>query len=262
MSIYVRKKAKSDKSHVSPEEFIKWARQDINVGDKRSGANALTNAKRALHARIDEILYSVRVRYANDWPKWPKRPGTSLKLEVLKRLNIRITAIVGVLTERRNDLEHSYLLPTLDQVRADVETAEMWLEKSKSYLHSPVVLAGLSIKSCAPPVYIKTRKKTLSITFDPTEKFFFFCDAESNLIILKSDGNQSEIGYDKLGWKSLIRYQQPYLSEENPLIVSKMSIATKIYREYEKWVRGMRNAILQSDFTVLLKEDDILCVKS
>lgn len=261
MSIYVGKKAKSDKSHVSPEEFIKWARQDINGGDKRARTNALTNAKRALHARIDEILYSVRVRYANDW-KWPNRPGTPLKLRVLRRLNIKITAIVGVLTERRNDLEHSYLLPTLGQVRADVETAELWIERSKLYLHPPVVLAGLTIKSCVPSVDVRTRKKKLSVTFGPTEKILFFWDAKHKLIILKSDDNQSEIGYDKLGWKDMIRYQQPHFSDDNQLIVSNMSIATKIYRDYEKWVRRMRNTIFQGDFMVLLKEDDVLRGKS
>ena len=259
MSIFVGKKAKSDKSYVSPEEFIKWARQDINGGDKRSRANALTNAKRALHARIDEILYSVRVRYANDWHK---RPDTSLKLEVLKRIGIPITTIVRVLTNRRNDLEHNYSLPTPDQVRADVETAEMWLEKSKSYLYPPIVLAGLSIKSCAPLGYSRTRKNTLSITFHPTEKILFFHDDKHKLFILKSDGAKCEKSYGKLGWKDMIQYQRPYLFDDNQIVVSNMSIVTKIYRKYEEWAKSMRNAMIQSDFTVLLKEDNVLRGKS
>jgi hypothetical protein len=262
MSIYAWAKPISSRSVITPDEFITWAEQDIKGGGKRERANALTNAKRALHGRIDEILYSVRVRYANDWPKWRQIVDTSRKLKVLKRLNIKITAIVGVLTERRNDLEHSYLLPPLDQVRADVETAEMWLETSKSYLHPPVVLAGLSIKSRDQSVYIRTRKNTLSITFHPTEKILFFCDAERKLFILKPDGTQCEMSYDNLGWKDMIRYQQPYLSDDNQLIVSTMSIVTKIYSKYKEWVREMRKVMIKSDFTVLLKEDDVLRGKS
>ena len=227
MSVYVLAKAKSGKSHITPDEFITWAEQDIKGGGKRGIANALTNAKRALHARIDEILYSVRVRYANDWCS---RPDTNLNLKVLNRLNIPTTTIAKVLTDRRNDLEHAYILPSQEQVRFYVQTARLWLNDSKSYLHTPIVLAGLPIKSCVPSAYVRTKKKKLSITFGPTEKILFFCDAKRELIVLKSEGTRSEKSYDKLGWKDLIRYQQPYLSEENPLMVSSMSIASKIYR--------------------------------
>jgi len=130
MNVYVWKRLCEGKSLISPDDFITWAKKDIKGGDRRSIANALTNTKRAIHARIDEILYALRVQYANDWPPSPK---TSEKLKVLKRLSIPVTSIVEVLTKRRNDLEHSYFLPSLEQVRADVETADLWLEKSKSY---------------------------------------------------------------------------------------------------------------------------------
>lgn len=253
MSVYVWAKAKSGKLRITPDEFIKWAKQDIKC-ERRGIANALTNAKRGLHARIDEILYSVRVRYANEWTN---SPDTSLKLKVLKHLGIPITTIVRVLTDRRNDLEHSYLLPTLDQVRADVETAELWLEMSKSYLRPSIVLAGLTFKSLRNPVD-RIRKEELLVTFDPAEKVLFFRDSTHTLIILKSDCTRSEKSYKELGWKNLIQYQKPYLSENNKLIVSSLSIATKIYMKYEQWLIKEQKTIIPGNFGVVLKINEAI----
>ncbi len=254
MSIYITMKTKSDKSRVTPDKFLTWAQQDIKGGGKRGIANALTNAKRALHARIDEILYSVRVRYANDWPKWPDKPSTSLKLKVLRRLNITTTAIAKVLTESRNDLEHAYKLPSQEQVQFYVQTARLWLNDSKTYLHPPIVLAGLPIKTCVPSPYVRTKKE---LTVGSTEKILFFCDAKRKLIILKSDGTQSETSYDKFKWKDMIKNQQTYFYDSNPLIVPSMSIASKIYREYKQLVnRNKRGVIIPFD-KIMLEESDV-----
>jgi len=255
MSIYITVKAKSDKSRVTPEEFLTWAQQDIKKdGGRRAIANALTNTKRALHARIDEILYSVRVRHANDWSD---RLNTDSKLKVLKCFNIRTTDIANVLTGRRNDLEHYYILPPLKQVRADVQTGSLLLDNLKPYSTTSIVIAGLPIKSCVPSPYVRTKKKKLIITVGSTKKIWLFCDAKRKLIILKSDGTQSETSYDKYKWKELIKYQQPYFSDSNSLIVSSMSIASKIYRKYKKLVNlNKRGPFIPHD-KIMLEESDV-----
>jgi hypothetical protein len=257
MSVYVWAKTKSGKLRITPGEFLTWAETDIKGDGRREMANALTNAKRALHARIDEILYSVRVRYANDWPKWPKIVGTNLKIEVLKSLNIRITAIVKVLTERRNDLEHAYMLPSRVDVEAAVETARLWLNDTKSYLRPSIVLAGLTFKPLRNPVD-RIRKEELLVTFGPAEKVLFFRDSAHTLIILKSDCTRSEKSYKELGWKNLIQYQKPYLSENNKLIVSSLSIATKIYMKYEQWLIKEQKTIIPGNFGVVLKINEVI----
>jgi hypothetical protein len=237
MNVYVWLKADTGKSLIAPSEFLTWAKKDIQGGDRRAIANALTNTKRALHARIDEILYAVRVRYANDWNR---RPDTSLKLEVLKHLKIPFHTIVKVLTGRRNDLEHRYLLPTLDQVRVDVETAELWLDNSKSYLHPSIVLAGLSVKSFGVSSSARSKKNTVSITFDSLKDVKFFCDTKRVVINITSNGNSRESAYKTFKWKDLIKLQYPYLSENGWRTVPSMSIANKIYRAYEQWLGGDR----------------------
>jgi len=234
MNIYVWVKEKTGKSNIIPDELITWAKQDINGGDRRGIANALTNAKRALHSRIDEILYTVRVRYAKGWPP---RPDTEIKLKVLKCLGIQTTEIAGVLTDRRNDLEHDYILPPQKQVKADVQIAGLWLKDSKSYLRPSIVLAGLPVISFGLSVTERIKKGTVHISFSlPEKEVLFFCDAQKKLITLKSDGTFNETEYKKFNWKELTRYQKPYFYENNPKIVPSIHIANKIYKNYEQWV--------------------------
>jgi len=101
----------------------------------------------------------VRIRYSSDWNS---KPSTELKLEVLKKLNISITTIVKILTDRRNDLEHNYLLPSHDEARLAVESAELWLEKSVQYLPLMIGIGGLPIDrfSVSPSEQIR-----ISMTF-------------------------------------------------------------------------------------------------
>jgi len=238
MNVYVWKRLGEGKSFVSPNDFLTWAKQDIQGGDRRSIANALTNTKRAIHARIDEILYALRVQYANDWSKSPK---TLEKLKVLKHLSIPITSIAEVITNRRNDLEHSYLLPSLEQVRADVETAELWIDKSNKYLRPSIVLIGLSVKSIGRSASAVTKKEIFKATFSEPGKLVFFWDAKRKVVTLSKTGATIQKDYSDYSWKNLISVQKKfYLSNDSHSIVPSISIATRLYKAYEKWVSGKR----------------------
>lgn len=237
MDIYIRISQNSNRLLITPDEFLTWAKQDIRGGGRRERANALTNAKRAIHGRIDQILLAVRVRYANDWPD---RPKTSDKLNVLKKLNIPTTDIVDVLTRRRNDLEHFYLLPSTGQVRSDVQVTELWLKQSQTYLTATIVLAKLPVTSFSVSSSAKTKKHTISATFASPEPITFFWDAKRKIITMFANGSTKEQNYNLLNWKDLVRYQKPYLFRGSPFTVPSFPVATKIYKAYEKWVSGKR----------------------
>ena len=247
VNVYVWRKLGGSKSLISPDEFLKWAKQDIRGGGRRSIANALTNTKRAIHARIDEILYALRIQYTNNWPDIPK---TEDKLKAVERLEIQTTSIVKILTSRRNDLEHRYLLPSLEQVRADVETAEMWLDRSESYLRPSVVLIGLSVKSIDSGASAVTRRNTFNATFAEPHKVEFYWDAKKEIVTLSKTGTTSRNNYGDLNWKEMIRRQKKlYLSNSNSLVFP-VSVATKLYQAYKKWVLGNRGS---SSFTASKK---------
>lgn len=238
MDVYIWIKAADGKSCVSPDEFLSWAKQDIRGGSRRSIANAITNAKRAIHARIDEILSAIRVQYASDWPK---NATTDVKLKVLKQLKAPVTSIAKVLTIRRNDLEHSYLLPSLDQVKADVETAELWLDKSKDYFRPSVVVMGLSVKSIGITASSNRKTDKFSVTFADPRKITFFWDAKKTIATLDSSGATNYVNYGEHNWKDFVALQKnAYLSSDNKYLVPSIPIATRLFRAYEKWLLGKR----------------------
>jgi len=236
INVYVWRKLGGNKSLISPNEFLKWAKQDIRGGNPKNIANALSNTKRAIHARIDEILYALRIQYASDWPRSPQ---TFDKLKAIKQLKIPGTSNIDLITNRRNDLEHSYLLTSLKQVRADVETADMWLDKSKSYLRPSVVLIGLPVASIGCSVSAK--KSTFSAKFAKPDKIEFYWDAKREIVTLSKSGTTNRKNYSDYSWKNLISIQKKaYLSNDNKQVAPSISIATTLYKAYEGWVLGKR----------------------
>ena len=230
---------KTTKGKIKPDEFLSWAKKDIGGGDRRSIANALTNAKRAIHARIDEIITALRVSHAGDWSN---TATTDDKLKLLKHIKIPVTSIAKVITARRNDLEHSYLLPSLDQVRADVETVELWLDKSKAYLKPSVLLIGLSVTSIGTSDNADTRKQKFSVTFAHPKKTTFFWDSKRIMVNLSKSGSSNLKKYSDLSWKEMVDIQKnAYLSNDSKYTVPPGYVATKLFRAYEKWLLGKRS---------------------
>ena len=64
--------------HINVAQFLAWAKQDIKGGSRRDAINALSNVKRALHARIDEVLWALRVQHSADWPDRPPQLKTEI----------------------------------------------------------------------------------------------------------------------------------------------------------------------------------------
>src|SRR5438552_14088133 len=105
-----------DPKFVAPAEFLSWALTDLKGSGRRNLGNALGNIKRALHGKIDELVGRTRVQQCHDWKN--RNTPTDDKLEVLKSLGIEHRAVLKLITESRNDFEHTYLLPSLTEVQA------------------------------------------------------------------------------------------------------------------------------------------------
>ena len=101
---------------VSSQEFLSWAKSDLKGGDRRAMGNALSNIKKSIHSRIDEILSLSHLSFGKDWNS---RATTDEKIALLKKLNIEHTSIVKIITKIRNTYEHQYILPSdLTDIRA------------------------------------------------------------------------------------------------------------------------------------------------
>ena len=217
---------------ITPETFLDWAKQDIRGSSPRSAVNALNNVKRALHARIDEVLWVTRVQYSNDWNS---RPRLEDKVKALKRIGISTTATVKILTARRNRLEHDYLAPTLDEVRSDVETCEMWISASERYPRHRVTIGGLPCKNISIWESAKRNRKGVEVEFKSSKGVvLFFSDAKRLLVKIDAQGSRSEKRFDSFNWKQLIDEQKKYLNKAS---LVPRPFATRIFQAYEKWVQ-------------------------
>jgi len=232
----------SFQNHIDADQFLAWSRQDIKGGSRRDAINALSNVKRALHAKIDEVLWALRVQYSSDWPD---RPRVEDKFKVLKRVGIDTTAVVTVVTKRRNNVEHKYIAPNLDDVRSDVESSEMWLNESGKYPSNRIVIAGLPCKRFSISSSAKTQRETVEVEFkSPTGVVLFFWDAEQKLVKIKADGSTSQHAFDSFKWRSLVDQQKKFLSDTS--LVSR-SVVRQIFRSYEGWVnKGTPSSVKRS----------------
>lgn len=117
---------------VPSQEFLSWAKSDLKGGDRRAMGNALSNIKKSIHSRIDEILSLSHISFSN---VWNSKADTDEKIILLKKLKIEHTSIVKIITKIRNTYEHQYILPSdLTDIRAYYETTELWLNHSKKNL--------------------------------------------------------------------------------------------------------------------------------
>jgi len=112
----------------SPWEFLAYCRQDLNDNSERGRANALSNAKRAIECRADEILKLVNLKHIASRRRW----GLPYKLQVLKTFGIAAPAVlISYITSRRNILEHEYVKPkTAEEIQHIADITELFLSAS------------------------------------------------------------------------------------------------------------------------------------
>lgn len=111
----------------NPDEFIDFAKKDVESDDKRGFVNALSNSKRAIDCQINKILCGIGVR--------AKKESLPKKLIILKDLGIVAPRIINKLIKKRNNLEHRYYCPERDEAEDAVDIALLFIEASNRKLN-------------------------------------------------------------------------------------------------------------------------------
>lgn len=116
---------------IGPQEFLSFARQDLEEDSEKGRVNAITNAKRAIECRVDEILTLSNLKGFSSRNRW----GLPYKLRVLRTLGV---VAPGVLTEyiasKRNLLEHAYVRPSPEETRHLADITELFLSATDKYV--------------------------------------------------------------------------------------------------------------------------------
>jgi hypothetical protein len=166
---------------ISPWEFLSFARQDLEEDSERGRINALTNAKRAIECRADELLALLNFRYFSAKYRW----GLPYKMQVLKTFGISapdvLTKYIG---SKRNLLEHQYVRPKeTEQIRYIADIAELFISATDRYIENGYI-------SRAGITYIKEKgerqKKSARVdtSIDYEDEYEFTFDLENDVITI------------------------------------------------------------------------------
>jgi hypothetical protein len=146
---YTRCWIKTRDKPISAERYLDFAEDDLSDGgSERHLVNALTNAKRALHLRMEDVCLGFGFASHGGTRSFPRM------VEYISRIGVTAPRILNRLNAIRNKVEHEYMVPD----RSDVETfidvtclflgsTQRWINRQPSdiEMHENVVVDGETI---------------------------------------------------------------------------------------------------------------------
>lgn len=113
---------------VSAEEYLEFARRDLERGGRGGLVNALGNAKRCFHYQTDRLLYRFGLRDATIRSTFPP------KIDLLRDLGMVSGTLLRLFNRERNAMEHNYTSPTEEVVQGSTDLCELFLLATERYL--------------------------------------------------------------------------------------------------------------------------------
>lgn len=114
---------------ISAKEFLTFAKSDLKDNDEKGLINAISNAKRAISNRMDEMLkLSCLQKFSSK--------NIPTKMVKLNAIGIFVPGLLQrKISSMRNLLEHEYIKPKNSQEVEDViEIAELFLTSTEKYI--------------------------------------------------------------------------------------------------------------------------------
>jgi hypothetical protein len=108
---------------LKPEDFMRFAEEDLKEKSERSLVNALSNIKRAIDCRIASLLYFFGILKKAKKENW-SFPQSS---DFLLKIGVIAPSILKKINTKRNQLEHDFKKPTCDEVTDFLDVASMFL---------------------------------------------------------------------------------------------------------------------------------------
>ncbi|MBI3221226.1 MAG: hypothetical protein HYZ44_17080 [Bacteroidetes bacterium] len=123
-----------NKFDLTPKNFLRFAKQDIQTEDDRGIINSLTNSKRAIDCQTDEALENCGFK-SNDFDPDIKNfvehfdltDDIPIKLKIIHALNLAPSILISKTRTLRNKLEHFYQKPTIDEAKEALDVADLFI---------------------------------------------------------------------------------------------------------------------------------------
>lgn len=147
---------------VNPTQYLKFAKADLSEQiESRSLVNAVSNAKRALHLRVDIITDALGFKCAKLKNNFPT------KMSFCEDCGVSGRRIITKINRFRNVVEHDYYVPTQEECEDFVDVTELFLISTTDLSHSfprSVTLASKELEE----LYGQARYR-LSISLPPSK---------------------------------------------------------------------------------------------
>ncbi len=119
---------------IDSHQFLEFAILDSKNEDLHGRVNALSNIKRAIECRIDELLFILCLYKKKEGENWnfPK------KITVLTELDIIAPRILGRINRQRNLLEHEYTNPSKENIEDALDVTILFLGYTDRFMENLV----------------------------------------------------------------------------------------------------------------------------
>ena len=129
----------STRTDLKPEDYLSFAKIDIQSKDTRGAINALTNAKRAIDCQVDFVMRAIGY---NEHDKTLKSivkgfiarsnlgsdvKDILLKFKLLLSLNLVPIKLISKVRYLRNTIEHEYVFISIHEAEEAIELAELFI---------------------------------------------------------------------------------------------------------------------------------------
>ena len=239
LNVVLRGGTENAPNKAAPQEFLSWAEKDLGMGSKRGRGNALSNIKKALDSRLDEMIGKTHLRFTKDWV--PRRIGIREKLKIVGKLGVSYGAIVSLINSLRNKYEHEYAIPELHHVAGFLDAAQLWIEKSYmaydfdslAFINLP--LTGLGSASSSGGIIINRASFR-----KPTQVVLCFFNPERALLNIHPDGTIKSVGYNSFAWEEMLNLEAPHIRRCHS-VDDKTSLSqatqTDLLERYKLWLK-------------------------
>lgn len=178
-------------SHITPYEYLGYAKDDLKGTDTRVLVNAVKNIKGALDSQLDVLLEKFGLLDLADKLRWsfPK------KVDIVARTNILSPKILNTINRKRVLIEHEHKKPfDRETIEELLDITEMFLEICKGYGHLIRVFIDYENKIC---VFFDEESGTIKIS-EETDAMLEFGGIANFYDYFKKIKPKEEIGLDDL----------------------------------------------------------------
>ena len=172
-----------------PRDYIVYALSEAQHSDPPNLINAVANAKRAVHLAVESLvqLYCL-AGYA-------RKRGFPGLLALFQNLGAFPTRLMAALNRRRNEIEHEYQTPSMNEVGDFTEMAELFVGLCYRFFRAAVI--GVYTGHVGAAVCHEYQ-------IDPQTKSLLVSDVVTNKVIVVSEG-PIHYNIQRLAARTLVR---------------------------------------------------------